>query len=336
MGESAKRYLSIDIFRGLAIGLMVFGNTSLMFKGRGAWADHALDFGCTAGDLVAPMFIFTIAMTYRMSFINGISRGGKLATYTKHFRRYTCFAGVGFLFHPIFPISQSGIQFSWGTLAAIGLAGLGTLFFIQMGRLSRLLIAVSTLAAYQLLLATEVTVATGSMTLADVNFNDGHGGMFGGVAWFCMMLLSTAVIDNFKQQKLSRVFYFGMTLLGLGLCLHASWYFMDTPVYGGISKERMTAAYVFVGVGFSALLFWFIWWLYDVREITGNQSRFFQPLARNSFFIFLAHPFLVVAAYLIMPSDAGDGAVLFASLGNTWLAWKLAVWMDDNGHYVVI
>jgi predicted acyltransferase len=332
----SKRYLSIDIFRGLAIALMVFGNTSLIFKGRAAWANHAVDFGCTPGDLVAPMFIFAIAMTYKMAFERGIEREGKLETYTKIFRRYTCFAGIGFLFHPLFPISQSGIRFAWGTLAAIGLAGLLTLFFIHFSRLARLLISVAVLASYQVILARPVMTAVGEMSLADVNFYDGHGGFLGGIAWFGMMLLSTVVVDNFKTQKLERLFWYGLALSLAGVGLHFSWLYWGTPAYGGISKERMTTAYVLVGVGFSTLVFWFIYWLYDIREITGNKSKYLQPLAKNSFFIFLAHPFLVVAAYLLVPDSAPDAVVFAVSVLNTYLAWKLAVWMDDNGHYVII
>ena len=334
--SKGKRYLSIDIFRGLAIALMVFGNTCLMFKGRVTWADHALDFGCTPGDLVAPMFIFAIAMTYKMAFDRGVAREGKLDTYTKFFRRYTCLAGVGFLFHPIFPISENGIRFAWGTLAAIGLAGLLTLFFIRFSRIMRFALSIAMLVGYQILLARPVTTTGGEMALADVNFLDGHGGILGGVAWFSMMLLGTVVVDNFKEQKLERLLGYGLVMTLLGVGLHASWQFWDIPAYGGISKERMTTAYVLVGVGFSTLLFWFIYWLYDVREITGNKSKYFQPLAKNSFFIFLTHPFLVVATYLILPSDANDAMVLFFAVLNTWLAWRLAVWMDENEHYVII
>ena len=334
--SKGKRYLSIDIFRGLAIALMVFGNTCLIFKGRAAWADHALDFGCTPGDLVAPMFIFAIAMTYKMAFERGVEREDRLDTYTKIFRRYTCFAGVGFLFHPIFPISESGIRFAWGTLAAIGLAGLLTLFFIHFSRVLRFVLSIALLVSYQILLAKPVMTTAGEMSLADVNLFDGHGGIVGGIAWFGMMLLSTVVVDNFKEQKLERLFWYGALLMLMGAGLHISWELWDTPAYGGISKERMTTAYVLVGVGFSTFLFWFIYWLYDVHEITGNKSKYLQPLAKNSFFIFLTHPFLVVAVYLLLPEGANDVIVFSVAVLNTWLAWKLAVWMDENGHYVII
>ena len=72
-----------------------------------------------------------------------------------------------------------------------------------------------------------------------------------------------------------------------------------------------------------------------MREITGNKSKYLQPLAKNSFFIFLTHPFLIVATYFILPSDANDAMVLAFAVFNTWLAWKLAVWMDENDHYVL-
>ncbi|MCG3252724.1 MAG: hypothetical protein H7648_02665, partial [Candidatus Heimdallarchaeota archaeon] len=39
------RYMSIDVFRGLAIAAMIFVNTISPFENTPAWSKHAIDFG---------------------------------------------------------------------------------------------------------------------------------------------------------------------------------------------------------------------------------------------------------------------------------------------------
>ncbi len=56
------RYMSIDVFRGIVIVAMVFVNTLSEFNTIPAWSKHAIDFGLTYVDLVAPFFIFAIAL----------------------------------------------------------------------------------------------------------------------------------------------------------------------------------------------------------------------------------------------------------------------------------
>ena len=82
------RYISIDVFRGLAIATMIFVNTIASFNNTPAWSKHALDFGLTYVDLVAPFFIFAIALTFKMSFTSSLKREGRLKAYLKFNRRY--------------------------------------------------------------------------------------------------------------------------------------------------------------------------------------------------------------------------------------------------------
>ena len=64
------RYMSIDVFRGFAIAAMIFVNTISPFDNTPAWSKHAIDFGLTYVDLVAPFFIFAIELNLKMSFIS--------------------------------------------------------------------------------------------------------------------------------------------------------------------------------------------------------------------------------------------------------------------------
>jgi len=327
-----KRHFSIDLFRGLAIVAMVFGNTSLAFKEGGFWATHAHDFGLTPGDLVAPMFIFAIGMTYKMSFEQGVVRDGRLNTYVKFLRRYAGLVGLGFLFHPVFPPTEEGIAFSWGVLAAIGVAGLLIIPLIRLPRWGRWMACVFVLVGYHGLLNASVTLPQGVMSVGELNWHDGHGGFIGGIGWFAMLLLSTALLDDARTQAYGKLWIMGLLTLVGGGVLHWAWD-RHGLANGGISKERMTVAYVLVGVGASALLFSFLYWLADVKKWV-TKSAFLVPFARNPFFIFIIHPFFVLAFYLALPKDSGDLIVGIASVANTALLWMLAKWMDSKRYYV--
>jgi len=65
---SQNRILAIDQFRGFAILLMILADYLNNINSIPAWLKHAPDVGYTIIDLVAPLFIFAIGLTYGMSF----------------------------------------------------------------------------------------------------------------------------------------------------------------------------------------------------------------------------------------------------------------------------
>src|SRR5437879_3436395 len=68
MVKPATRFLSLDVFRGLAVCLMIVVNT----PGAGAdpypWLVHAKWFGFTAADLVFPSFLFAVGCSMSFAF----------------------------------------------------------------------------------------------------------------------------------------------------------------------------------------------------------------------------------------------------------------------------
>ena len=55
--SQSKRYISIDVFKAISITLMVYVNTLRPYENVPAWSKHAVDFGLTFVDLIAPFFI---------------------------------------------------------------------------------------------------------------------------------------------------------------------------------------------------------------------------------------------------------------------------------------
>ena len=76
-----KRLLSLDFFKGLTILLMVFVNTVGQFTYTPAWTKHAVDFGLTYVDLIAPFFVFMMALNFKSSFQRRMAELPKLKAY---------------------------------------------------------------------------------------------------------------------------------------------------------------------------------------------------------------------------------------------------------------
>ena len=75
MAKPAGRFLSLDVFRGLAVALMIVVNT----PGPGAhphpWLVHARWFGFTAADWVFPSFLFAVGCSMAFAFQKPTTHG---------------------------------------------------------------------------------------------------------------------------------------------------------------------------------------------------------------------------------------------------------------------
>jgi predicted acyltransferase len=96
MEKSAPRFLSLDVFRGLAICLMIVVNT----PGPGAhpypWLVHAKWFGFTAADAVFPAFLFAVGCAMSFTFSQPQPAG---AFALKVLRRTALIFLIGFLMY---------------------------------------------------------------------------------------------------------------------------------------------------------------------------------------------------------------------------------------------
>ncbi|NPD87750.1 MAG: DUF1624 domain-containing protein [Asgard group archaeon] len=333
--ENKKRFLSIDLFRGLAIVGMVFVNILTEFDNTPSWSKHAVDYGLTYVDLIAPFFIFAISLTYKMSFDSTLKREGYVKTYTKFVTRYGALVGFGFI-GTLSIFTNEGIKFSWGVLQAIGYAGIFTLFFILLPRIVRFVIGIGTLVGYQFILNISVEVEGAMMTLADLNLLDEHGGVIGGIGYAALMLTGTAIIDDFREKRKLPILVSGVVFSAIGTTIHYIWKFKGVPLYGGLSKERMTVSYVFLTLGLGAVLFWLIWYLFDKKEITKGKSKILQPYGRNSLFLYLLHPLFILFAILYLPESSHAALVMFVAAVNVAILWLLAFVLDRKKIYIVI
>jgi predicted acyltransferase len=204
-----------------------------------AWLKHAHDVGFTIIDLVAPLFIFAIGLTYGLSFRRRLARDGGWQAGVDFLRRYAALIGIGFVLSLLGNLT--GIYpslFDWGLLQAIGAAGLLTLLVIWLRWPWRLAAGLALLAVYQLLLD--------RFWLQDV-LDAVHGGPWAALAWGSMLILATVLAD-FYHDPSRRRFYPWLSLIALAVGIGLMF---TVPV----SKDRVSASYVLITLGAGGFIF---------------------------------------------------------------------------------
>ncbi len=319
------RFLSIDAFRGATIVAMVFVNFVGNYTAIPWWSKHVADVGLTYVDLVAPFFIFAIALTYHQSYRRSLQQNGSVETFLKFIRRYFALLGIGLLAGTVF--IQSEIVFEWSALPSIGLAGAFTFLFIRFPRKARLVIGVILLAAYQIALQSTVVVNGVSMTISDWNLLNVHGGFIGGFGFGIMMILGTGVCEAFETKRMNDFFWFGSIFTVAGVVTHFVW---------GISKNRVSVPYILISVGLASLCFYLAWYLYDVRQVTRGSSRFLQPQGKNALFLYLMQALVLAGLYELVPVDVELFVVLLVAVGAIASVWLIGVWLDKKKIYLIL
>ena len=337
--DKKPRYLSIDVFRGLTIVAMIFVNVIAPFNNIPAWSKHAVEYGLTYVDLVAPFFLFAIGLTFTMSFNSSTERIGWFSTIIRFLRRYAALYGMGAL-GAIYFFTSKGILFSWGVLQAIGLAGIFTLVFIRFHRAIRFAIGLTCLAVYQYILTipTQILTDIGDtevILLGQLNLIDTHGGIIGGIGYCILLLLSTAIVDDFRKTKKWFILACGGIFSVAGIIWHIIWKYTGWPLFGGISKEIVTPSYILLTVGISAILSWLVWFIYDNKQLTKNKS-ILQAMGRNAIFLYILHPILILLTSLILNINAHVALVMFLGLISVAILWILAFFLDRKKFYIVI
>ena len=315
------RYLSIDVFRGLTIAVMVFVNTTGDFTSIPWWAHHAKDYGLTYVDLVAPFFIFAIALTYHLNFVSGQAKDGVLNNTLKVLRRYFALVGIGFLGWCVIEMVYQGTihpVYEWGVFQAIGMAGLVTLPFIMLPRWARFLAGAAIWVVYQWLIL--------HYRIDNINFAEEHSGFWGGLGYGIMMLLATVVCEAFETHKM-RDFLIGGAVFTITGAVAA--------YYWGISKNRLTGPYILVSLGLACFFFYLIWYLYDNRKVTLG-SKVLAPIGKNPFFLYIFHGPLTALPTLFLTEQSPWPYVVACGIAAMVIVGAVGLWLDRRKIYISI
>ena len=317
-----KRISSLDQFRGFAILTMVLANYMGGVQLIPAWLKHAPDIGLTVIDLIAPFFIFAIGLTYGLSFKGRFEREGGFRTYSYFLARYLAIIGLGAIIsagETAVGENPSGID--WGVLQAIGLAGLVTLLVIRLPSIYRWLIGVGILVVYQLVL---------DRFLLNLTLRSPHGGLFGSLDWAAMLILGTALADLFHSEgRAKKAFpWVSLAILAVGIAL---------AFFSPVSKHRVSAPYVLISLGISALLFLLFHWISDIRNW---NSRLLLAWGRNPLTLYFLHYVLIGIFFLpgipLLYAAAPLWLVLLEMLFLLFVISAIALWMDRRNIIVAL
>jgi predicted acyltransferase len=317
-----KRISSIDQFRGFAILTMVPANYMVGVQIIPAWLKHAPDIGLTVIDLIAPFFIFAISLTYALSFHRRVERDGAFRTYSYFLTRYLAIIGLGAIIsagETAAGQNPSGID--WGVLQAIGMAGLLTLVVIRLPSIYRWLIGAAILVVYQLIL---------DHFLLDLTLRSPHGGLFGSLDWSAMMILGSALADLFHGESWARKTFpwasLAVLAVGIGVTFIAP-----------VSKHRVSASYVLISLGISALLFLFFHW---TSERLHWNSHLLLAWGKNPLILYFLHYLMIGIFFLPGIPMLYAAAPLWVVLLEVTLLLvfisTVALWMDRRNIIIAL
>jgi predicted acyltransferase len=239
--QSSTRLASIDCFRGFAVLAMVLASYLFGTEALPAWLRHAPDGSLTVVDLGAPLFIIAIGLTFGGSLQRHWVRDGPLRALWHFLRRALLLFVIGLTIAFVqtrLGRNQEGIL--WGVLQAIAVAIVLTLPTLRLPPIPRAMVGLALLAVYQALLVRHWL----PLVLAAP-----HGGLPGALGWASLLILGTACGDLFFRSPHRELALPAAGLLAVAGALALS------PIIP-ISKPRVSASYILLGVGISVLLFW--------------------------------------------------------------------------------
>lgn len=316
---TTRRLDSIDQFRGFAILLMVLADYLADVNQAPAWLKHAPDVGYTVIDLIAPMFVFAIGLTYGLSFRRRLGRDGARKTYEHAIVRNLALIGLGFLL--TLGGNLSGVYPStvnWGLLQALGAAGLLALTVIRLPASWRVGVALGLLAVYQ---------AGLSCCWLDAVRSAPHNGPWGALSWGALLILATVLADWYHDPVGRRM---GMTWGSLAMLLAG----LAAAAVIPVSKTRASASYILISLGLSALVFLG----FHALGERGLRLPILSTWGRNPLVLYLLHGVLLgIFALPPVPGWYVDAPLWLVGLQAaafvailSWIGWRL----DRRGWYV--
>jgi predicted acyltransferase len=315
-----KRYLSIDVFKGLSVVLMVFANTMAFYDNVPAWSKHAVPYGLTYVDVVAPFFIFMLALNFEISFNRRKKSDGRSKAYIRFIRRYIIFIIMGYSL--TIDYVSGMIIFRWGTFQVLGTSGLVLLLFMELRPYYRLIAAIFLMIIHQILLYT---------SLSSVIYDGIEGGFFGVLSWISMMLLSSVISRGLLKGNIKVYFLYGGILCSvLGVIINFFW---------RISRPYISVSYVFVSAGIASIIFYF---LYEIFEVWNskfkffNQDNFLSIIGKNAFMLFLLDFLVIFIIYVMIPTDVPFFLIFTMGVISIIVIWIIAFLMNKVEMYIII
>lgn len=308
-----QRIASLDLLRGLAIFLMVIVNSLFDYTAIPSWLKHAPWNGYTLSDLVAPMFLFSIGISYSLSFNKRMKTQGALRTIFHFILRYVILFCFGF-FGEWVVLGKIG----WGVLTMIGAVGIYSLAFMFLKPLPRVVLSVIPFITYEILVYFRVPI---------VLFVDGGlGGPAATVAWGFIVIAASSTgnwIHDKAQKTVTGVLGIQgavLTALGIGLSFLLPF-----------NKHLVSASYILFSTGVSALMMLLFYFLADIWKW---KIPVLPVIGRNALVIYILSNLLILGLNAVIPLDASLLWVIFGTAAVTGICIGVGFFLDWRKWYI--
>lgn len=364
-----QRYLSLDVFRGMDVALMIVVN-SLASSETYSPLTHADWHGFTLTDLVFPTFLFVVgnAMSFTQRKYEELGEG---AFFVKILKRTAIIFFIGYLSYwfPFFvngddgwglrPFSHTRV---FGVLQRIALcyfiASIVIHYFKTQGALVFCVIA---LIAYRLILAMfgDLSMEGNAGTFLDLwlvgpdHLYHGEGVPFDPEGFLSTLPATVNVIAGYvaglylQRNGQNYETIAKMLLTGVVLILLAVWWDLLFP----INKKLWTSSYVLLTIGIDLCVLSLLVFIIDIAG-KRNWTYFFEVFGRNTLFIYLLSEVIVVTLYMIPAGDDSLAGWIYKNLFQSWLGnrngsplyaiaimltcWAIGYFMDKKKIYVKV
>ncbi len=298
-----NRVISVDIFRGLTIVLMILVNTPGTWSNVYAPLLHADWHGYTPTDLVFPFFLFIVGTSIAFAYQH---KTASWPTYRKIVVRSLKLIGLGlflgaFLIHFPFIKDFESIRFP-GVLQRIGVVFFfAAILFMNFNWKALIGICVAVLVGYWLVMAYVPVEGVASTfdrapnnlaNYIDVKVFGTHNykpdydpeGLLSTLPSIATSLLGifTGLLLTSKRKKKESV------LLGLGVTMLVLGYLWDTLF--PINKALWSSSFVLVTAGWANILLALIYYFSDVRQI--EFGSIFKYVGANAITIYFLSSFI--------------------------------------------
>ena len=313
-----NRLLSIDIFKGITILLMIFVNIIAKYQAIPEWSKHGIGYTVTYVDLVLPLFLFMMTLNFKDSYIRRLDNSSKKEVFIHFIRRYLIFIGIGL----IFTIDFSPPYLRWGPLQVLGLSGLFLLLIIEFSAKIRLVIGVALIITHQVFILPVFSEAMSNLWA---------GGIYSCIGWGSMILLSSVIAENLHSKRLKENLLISSTFL-------ITFSFIFFPLWG-MSMSFTTLPYILFSLGICTLCYLAAYILFDEWGQNKNYfqgDNFISILGKNAFILYILHVVFRLVTSTLLSADTEIVIILSAVFINGFMLWTIAYVLNRNQKYIKI
>jgi predicted acyltransferase len=287
-----KRLSSIDHFRGVAIFLMILVNSLAAYGSVPSWLEHAPGNGYTIADLVAPMFLFAMGLSYSISFNRRITTNGKRQTIAHFMKRYSTLFIFGLIGNLL--VFQT---WGWETLQTLGVAGLFSLGFMFVNPEVRVVASFGLTMLYQIGISKGIGASSidpllnGAIAIVSKSF----------------ILLFASALGNWTYEKGKWQTTKGLISLWIALTVIG----VGASYFIPLNRELASFSFIMFSSGLCSFAFTAAYIFADLCHL---RVSILEILGRNSLVQYMFSSVLILVENEIIPSTA---SLTYVALGST-------------------